>query len=133
MGWSTPTAKFQKEAIFRLMENDEDEDEVLGYTSPSVKMHERKLSDFFDSQNWTDIEATLMWEYDYGAGWEHSITLMGRDDQRFRRSLRISPAAELPAVCLAGEGHSAEENCGPESWREWKRKAELNVRHPGNQ
>ena len=56
----------------------------------------------------------MIYEYDFGDGWEHQITLLECPDP----DLRNVKGMDQDVMCIAGEGHlCAEDSVGPFGWQ----------------
>ncbi|CAJ2503815.1 Uu.00g112090.m01.CDS01 [Anthostomella pinea] len=82
------------------------------------RMRDFALKDVFDNEKYAG-KARIMWEYDFGDGWEHLIHFVGQEDPWLRASMGLDPRARV--VCIAGKGSPVAEDCGgTEGWRELK-------------
>ena len=55
-------------------------------------------------------QSEIIYEYDHGDSWNHSITLMGRADPMLKKALGAPD--EFRVLCIAGEGHACAEDVG---------------------
>jgi len=76
------------------------------------------LSDIYDGDEFRG-KVEVAYEYDFGDGWDHHITFLGRADPILRKSMSVPDDMEV--ICLGGEGHPCAEDCGGgPGWEELK-------------
>ncbi|OCL13402.1 hypothetical protein AOQ84DRAFT_385428 [Glonium stellatum] len=115
-GPSNLTSRYSRE-LLSLVLDDEMKD---AYPNPEriKKVTDYTLADIYDGElNQGKLE--ILYEYDHGDGWEHSIVFLGCSDPRLRQSMGIPD--DMDAVCLGGEGRPCAEDCGgPPGWEDLK-------------
>lgn len=93
-------------------------------TIPKALASERTLASVFADPQFANGKAEVVYEYDFGDGWYHEITLLGKAEGDFARKQigKGVPVEGQMTWCVAGEGHPcAEDAGGPSGWEEVKR------------
>lgn len=84
----------------------------------SVGMDDITLQEVYEDPSF-EGKPRVVYNYDFGDGWEHDLTLIGRETPGSRALLSIPEGVKV--FCMSGEGHSVAEDCGgPPGWEELK-------------